>query len=218
MTISSISSSGQSQSIQQTGSRDTLTQEDFLNLLITQMRNQNPLEPMDNNQMATQMVQFGSLDALNNMQKSLEDLTTYQASLGNLQVASLIGKKVEVEGGRLFIDKGTVSESNYQLSKPGKVSIQIYDSTGYLVRSIEEGIKGITPQKLAWDGKNQQGIAVPDGTYRFRVSAVDEKGQPITSISRTIATITGISFENGITYLKLGSEKITLGEIRAILG
>ena len=96
MAISSISSSGQSQSIQQTGSRDTLTQEDFLNLLITQMRNQNPLEPMDNNQMATQMVEFGSLDALNNMQKSLEDLTTYQASLGNLQVASLIGKKVEV--------------------------------------------------------------------------------------------------------------------------
>jgi len=218
MTISSISSSGQSQSIQQTGSRDTLTQEDFLNLLITQMRNQNPLEPMDNNQMAAQMAQFASLDALNNMQKSLEDLTTYQASLGNLQTASLIGKKVEVEGGRLFIDKGTVSESNYQLSKPGKVSIQIYDSTGYLVRSIEEGIKGITPQKLVWDGKNQQGIAVPDGTYRFRVSAVDEKGQPITSISRTIATITGISFENGITYLKLGSEKITLGEIRAILG
>jgi len=84
------------QSMNQTKKKNTLTQEDFIHLLITQMRYQNPLEPMDNNQMATQMVEFGSLDALNNMQKSLEDLTTYQASLGNLQVASLIGKKVEV--------------------------------------------------------------------------------------------------------------------------
>ncbi|MBM4339141.1 MAG: T9SS type A sorting domain-containing protein [Deltaproteobacteria bacterium] len=205
-----------SQAAQKEKKKNTLTQEDFLNLFVTQMRYQNPLEPIDNNQMATQMVQFGSLEALNSMNKILGNIADYQASMNNLQGVGLIGKKVEAVGNGLSIENGKVSEGYYQLSKSGKATIQIYDAQGRLVRTIEAGSKDGSKQKLVWDGKNQQGVTQPNGVYFFQVTALDEKGQSIPVTSSLIDTVKSVSFENGIVYLNLGSRRITLSDILSI--
>jgi flagellar basal-body rod modification protein FlgD len=218
MTISSISSSGQSQSIQQAGSRGTLTQEDFLNLVITQLRNQDPLQPMSSGEMASQMTQFGILDSVNVMNENMEGMLAYQASMYNLTVSNLIGKKVETVGNSLTIEEGAVSKASYQLSQPGNVTIQIYDDNGNLVRTIEDGTKDTSKQTLVWDGNNQQGVKCPNGNYTFKITAVDDKRQSISTTSYRIGTIKGISFKNGITYLDLGSVEITMNQIIAILG
>jgi flagellar basal-body rod modification protein FlgD len=70
---------------------------------------------------------------------------------------------------------------------------------------------------VAWDGKDQNGVKLSDGTYTFRVSAVDGSGQSILTSTSMVGTVTGISFENGITYLMIGSGKITLSDITSIL-
>jgi len=207
----------QSQTAGSTKSKGTLTQEDFMNLFVTQMKNQNPLEPMDSYQMATQLAQFNSVEALQNLTASNKNLELYQATMNNLQLASLIGKKVQASGNTLEKNLGTVSEGYYQLPKTGKVTLQIFGSNGNLVRSIDAGTKDTSEQKFVWDGKDQQGVTLPDGTYTFQVSAVDEKGQSIQVSPYTIGTVTGISFENGISYVHIGSRKITLSEILAIL-
>ena len=219
MSVSSISSlTNPGSATDSTKRKTTLNQEDFLNLFITQLKNQNPLEPMDYYQMASQIAQFNSLDSLNRIYESMELLNAYQSSMNSLQATGLIGKRVEVNGQSLFIQEGKVSEGYYQLSKPGKVKIQIYDNQGQLIRTLDEGMKDTGKQKLVWDGKSQEGIKQKDGKYLLQVIAVDEKGIPIPVNLSRIEIIKGVHFEDGGIYLDLGSEKITLQNIKAILG
>jgi flagellar basal-body rod modification protein FlgD len=221
MSISSVSSATTSSQpatqTDQAKKRNTLNQEDFINLLVTQLRFQDPLNPIDNNQMAAQMAQFSSLESLGKINDSLNAMAANQASTSNVLLAGLIGKKIEAVGSQLSIDQGNVSEGCYQLSQRGKVTMRIYDALGQLVRTIDEGVKEPSKQKLIWDGKSAQGTSLPDGTYAFQVSAVDEKGQAIPVSVSTLGTVTGISFENGMTYLKLGARKVTMGDILSIL-
>jgi len=93
MNLSALSAINQSNESTSQTKKNTLTQEDFFNLFIAQMKYQNPLEPMDNYQMATQMAQFGSLESLNQMTGYLENMAAIQASMGSLQASGLIGKK-----------------------------------------------------------------------------------------------------------------------------
>lgn len=197
--------------------KTSLSQEDFMNLFVTQLKNQNPLEPMDNYQMASQMAQFSSLEALGNISQSLQNLTSYQASMNSLQATGLIGKKVEISGNRLFKEEGSISEGYYKLSQPGKVTINIYDANHQLIRAIEGGVKDTSKQKVTWDGKDQNGNVLPQGTYTFEVTAIDEKGQILKGESWMVGAITGVSFENGIAYMNMKSGKITLSDIVAIL-
>jgi flagellar basal-body rod modification protein FlgD len=218
MSLSALSTATNlNSSTPQTTRKTTLSQEDFLNLFVTQLRNQNPLEPLDSAQMAAQMTQFSSLEALNNISKSLQNLNAYQASINNLQVSGLIGKKVEASGNSLSVSGGKVSEGYYQLGKSGKVTIRIYNGGGNLIRTIEAGVKDTSKQTLTWDGKNQNGESVADGAYTFSVSAVDGGGNSIAVNSRMGNTVSGITFENGVTYLQCGSNKISLSDITAIL-
>jgi flagellar basal-body rod modification protein FlgD len=214
--VSSISTAAnQTSQATETQRKTTLTQADFLNLFAKQLQYQDPLAPMDNYQMATQMAQFEEVQALNDMTQLLQNL---QAS-SSLQGVGLIGKKVEATGNTLSIDqdKKVVSEGSYQLAKPGKVYLQIFDANGNRVRLIDDGVKDTSKQTFTWDGKDQQGNQLPAGNYTFSVSAMDGNNQPIQVTTSRIATVTGISFENGVTYLNLGSGKITINDIIAIL-
>ena len=197
--------------------KKVLTQEDFLNLFTKQLQYQNPMDPMDNYQMASQMAQLNMVQAMDKMSQSVQNLESSQASVNSLQAVGLMGKKVEARGNTLTVDQGKISEGYYQLSKTGKVTIQVQDARGNVVRVIDGGVKDTAKQKFLWDGKSQRGEALPDGQYSFQVSAMDEKGQPVQVQTSKTGTITGISFENGITYLKLGADQITISDLAGIL-
>ena len=196
----------------------TMDQIDFMNLLVVQLQNQNPLEPMDSSQMAAQMAQLGSLQALNDVKSSIQQMVSYLASTNSMNASQLIGKKVEATGNNLSIENGVVSGASYQLSNPGTVTIKIYDSSHRLVRTIDDGAKDGSKQALTRDGKDQNGVKLPDGTYLFEVSAVDTAGQTVSANSWMVGTVKGVSFENGVTYLDIGPGKITLSDIAGILG
>jgi flagellar basal-body rod modification protein FlgD len=197
--------------------KKSLTQEDFLNLLTKQLQYQDPMSPMDNSQMASQMAQLNMVQAMDKMSQSVQNLESAQASVNSLQTVGLIGKKVEAKGNTLTVSNGGVSDGYYQLSKAAKVTIQVQDAQGNIVRVMDGGVKDTGKQKFIWDGKNQLGTALPDGCYTFQVSALDEKGQPLQVQTSKTGTVTGISFENGTTYLKLGADQITINDLTAIL-
>jgi flagellar basal-body rod modification protein FlgD len=201
----------------QTKGKASLTQEDFLNLLVTQMQFQDPMNPLDNYQMAAQLAQLGTIEGINTLTQSIDVMNAYQAATAHLQVVGLIGKKVEAVGDGLIVNQGNPAEGSYQLSRAGRVTIDVFDSNGNLVKTLEEGMKDTTKQKFIWDGLNQSGQRVPDGTYSFKVKALDTQGEPIPVSTGMIGVVTGISFENGITYVTIGSEKVTLSSIFAIL-
>ncbi len=217
MSISPVANSSAAGAQTATAPKKTLTQDDFLKLFTTQLQFQNPLEPLDNNQMATQMAQFNSVEALNNINQSLNTMLTNQSSANNLQAQALVGKKIEARGSGLAIDQGVVSAGSYQLSKTGNAIIQIFDAQGKCVRTIPVGVKDTSKQKLEWDGKNQDGAALPNGNYTFQVTAVDEKGQTIPVTTYRSGLVSGVSFENGSVYFNVGSEKINFGDLTAIL-
>jgi flagellar basal-body rod modification protein FlgD len=218
MAITSVSAqtSASTSSTQSTRKKE-LTQEDFLSLLMAQMKYQDPLNPMDNYQMSAQMAQLGTMEGINKLTQNMSVMNGYQASMSQLQTAGLIGKKVEVAGNHLILHQGNASQGSYHLSKAGKVKIGVYDSQGNLVRVMDEGTKDTAKQNFIWDGKNQVGEKLQDGTYTFKISAVDAKGVPISATSSMSGTVSGISFENGVTYVTLGSGKILLSDISAIL-
>lgn len=208
----------QTSSTAASGKRKTvLSQEDFVNLFVTQMRYQNPLEPMDNYQMATQMAQMTSVESLKSIYEAVEKLAASQTSWSNFQASGLIGKKVEYRGNGLTLEQGAVSEAYYQLASPGKALLQVYDGTGNLVWKSEAGFKDGAKQKFEWNGRNQHGVQLPNGPYFLQVSAVDEKGNPISVTTRGVGTVSGVSLENGTPSFQVGKNKISMSEITAIL-
>jgi len=218
MDTSSITSAANSSSTTAStqSSRTTLTQQDFMNLFITQMQYQDPLDPMNNNEMATQMAQFDTVDALTTMNNTLTQMMTNEASLGNLQATSLIGKTIEASGNNLTIQNGVVSGGAYQLSQPGNVTIQISDSSGNLVQQINAGYQGTSMQSLGWNGTNQQGTTLPDGTYTFKVSATDQSGNAVSVTTYQTGTVSGVSFQNGTAVYQVGGNSINFSNIVGI--
>jgi flagellar basal-body rod modification protein FlgD len=200
----------------QTPAKKQLTQEDFMSLLLAQMKFQDPLNPMDNYQMAAQMAQLSTVNGINKLTEQMEAMSTYQASAAHLQAAGLIGKKVEALGNRMTVQNGK-GEGSYQLTSAGRVAIEIYDGKGNPVKTIEAGQKGAGNQSFTWDGKDLSGRNLPDGTYTFSVKAVDAKGAAIAVSPFMVGVVSGITFENGMTYISIGSEKIMLSDIFGIL-
>jgi flagellar basal-body rod modification protein FlgD len=211
----SSTSSATTQNSQATNTqrKTTLTQADFMNLLLKQLQYQDPLAPMDNYQMASQMAQFESVQSLNDITQLLQN----QQASNSLQEIGLIGKKVEVKGNSLSIDgSGVVSGGSYQLASPGWAYVQIFDAHGNIVRIIDQGARDTSKQTFTWDGKDQQGNQLPAGNYTFQVSAVDKTNQSIQVSTSSIGTVTGISFEGGVTYLNIGPGKVNMSDIIAI--
>ncbi len=218
MSVSSVTSAVNSNSSVATAERKTaLTQDDFMNLFVAQMKYQDPLQPLDNNQMATQLAQFNTVNALATMNNTLSQMMTNQASLSNIQAGSLIGKKIEAKGNTLSIQQGIVSGGAYQLAQPGNAIIQIFDSNGNLVQQIGPAYKDTSVQSLGWNGKNKQGLTLPDGTYTFKVLAADQKGKAVTATTYQLGTVDGVSFENGTAYFQMGGSKVSFSDILAIL-
>jgi len=218
MSVASIASTSTSGSQATAGTKkNTLTQEDFLKLFTTQMRYQNPLEPLDNFQMATQLAQFNTVDSLTRMNETLTQLMAAQNSMSNVQAAGLIGKKVMAQGNRLAIQQGAVSEGMYQLTRPANVVIQILNSQGGVVRQIDAGPRDTSRQTIGWNGKNQAGGALPDGLYTFRVIAVDSQGQLVPVTTYRIGTVEGVSLESGAVTLQVNGDKLAFSDILSIL-
>jgi len=200
-----------------TSKKGALDQADFLKIFVTQLKYQDPLQPLDNYQMASQMAQFSMVESLNSMTASIKSMESSQAAVNNLQAAALVGKKVEVKGNALSLSQGTASEGSYQLDKPGKATIKVLDEKGSLVRVIESGVKDTQKQKFIWDGKNDQGTTLPNGQYSFQVSAVDAQGAAIEVKTTMVGKVEGVTLDQGKAYLQIGSNKVLLSEIIAIL-
>ena len=167
--------------------------------------------------MATQMAQMTSAESLKSIYEAVEKLAASQTSWSNIQASGLIGKKVEYQGNAVTLEQGAVSEAYYQLASPGKVLLEVYDAAGKQVWNSEAGFKDKSKQKFEWNGKDLQGVQLPDGAYLLQVSAVDENGTPISVTTRGVGTVNGVSLENGSYLLQVGRNRISMNEITAIL-
>ncbi len=198
-----------------TPSKDSaLGKDDFLNLLVAQLQNQDPLNPTDSTEFTSQLAQFSSLEQLTNVNENLEYLQMYQSSINNAQAVSFIGKNIYASGDSIQLENGENEEIHFELSEnSSSVFINIYDEAGNLVKYIENGPLGEGKQSVEWDGTDNNGNALPEGIYKFEVMAVDANSDEVQTATYISDTVTGVTFKNGVTYLLAGEMQIPIGDV-----
>jgi flagellar basal-body rod modification protein FlgD len=208
MTIESINSSNESL---QTLQADTLGKDDFLKMLVAQLQNQDPLNPLDGADFTAQLAQFSSLEQLSNMNTQLEVLNLYQASLNNAQSVNLIGKEVTARGDGIKVE-GESADLAYNLSEDASnVTIKIYDKDANLVDTIELGSQQEGENSVAWDCSD-----VAQGDYTFEISAIDANGDEIPVYTIITGQVTGVTFKDGSPYLSVNGQDIPFGNIISV--
>lgn len=146
----------------------------FLRLLTTQLQNQDPLSPMDPNQMTEQLVAFSQVEQQIKTNDQLESLLAFQTLNLTAVGLSFIGKNVEITDDEFTMDGTHGANMSYVMPEGAtKGTVTITDSTGKTVYTTEANLASGT-HKIEWDGKDTNGIAVPAGTYTLKVSAMDE--------------------------------------------
>ena len=195
----------------------TMGKDAFLKLLITQLQHQDPLNPADSTEFTAQLAQFSSLEQLSNVNANLAELKLYQASINNAQAVSFIGKDIVSKGKSLQVKSGQPVACEFELKSAAKqVVVSIYDAAGNFVRDIQSTALSGGKQSLSWDAKDRTGNTVPDGTYSFEVQAEGADGGKVDVTTYSKGTVTGVTFEDGITYLIVGRSKVAIGDVTQV--
>ena len=208
---------GSEKSSAATAASKTMGKEAFLTLLITQLQHQDPLNPADSTEFTAQLAQFSSLEQLSNVNENLNALKLYQASINNAQAVAFIGKDIVAKGNRLEVKGGRASACEFELSAAApRVAVSIYDATGNFIADIQRTALGAGKQSLVWDGKDRNGNPVSDGAYTFEVQAEGAKGEKLGATTFSKGMVSGVTFEDGVTYLIVGGSKIAVGDVTQI--
>ena len=189
----------------------------FLKLLVAQMNNQDPLNPLDNAQVTTQMAQISTVTGINNMSDTVGRLAAQFASLQTLQAAQLTGKSVLVNGNVLAAGAGPAA-GGVQLPAPvDRLSIEIRDANGQVVRTLALGAQPQGLQSFAWDGLDSAGRAAPVGRYTFSAKA-GAGAQDVAVETLSAARIEGVRV-NGteMQLLVAGIGPVAYSDIKQIL-
>lgn len=193
------------------------TEDRFLKLLVTQMRNQDPLNPMDNAQVTSQMAQLNTVSGINKLNDTLTGLTALYQSSQSLQASGMIGHAVLAEGTGLNLQDG-VSIGGAELSGPAdKVVVTITSKAGELIDTMDLGSQPAGIVNFGWDGKNSDGIAVANGTYKFSVKAV-QGGQDVAATPLALGTVNSVTLgTQGPTINASGLGALSFSQIKQIL-
>lgn len=191
----------------------------FLQLLVTQLKNQNPLEPQDNGAFVAQLAQFSSLEGITTLNDTVSGLASNYNSSQALQASSLVGRSVIAPGDKAVVDTTkSLSGTVVVPSSVASATLKITDASGKTVRTIDLGSQKAGNASFIWDGKNDAGEAVPAGTYTFgATTTIDGKSVAlITNLPATVNSVT-ISQTGGELMLNLaGLGSVALSKVQTI--
>ncbi|RPH51292.1 MAG: flagellar hook assembly protein FlgD [Desulfobacteraceae bacterium] len=206
----SVTGSDSSSSVK---AKKDLGKEDFLNLLITQLKHQDPLNPMESQEFSAQLAQFSSLEQLSGMNETLLEIQKNLEANENENILDYIGKVVKTSDNTLSVTGGTVDSSVYSLNDSANVNISIYDALGAEIRSISAGLKEAGEHSVGWDGRDNDGNKVDDGVYSLRINAADQTGASVSSDVYHTGEVTGVTNQNNVPYLMVGKKLVSPDQI-----
>ncbi|WP_348771076.1 flagellar hook assembly protein FlgD [Pseudodesulfovibrio sp. zrk46] len=181
-----------------------MDRDDFLTILVAQLTHQDPLSPMEDTDMTSQLAEFSSLEQLTNINEGINDLGTNMQQTDMLSAVSFIGKEVKAEGYKISVNEGNATSIYYGFGEPvSKIMMNIYDDEGAIIRSIDLGSKQAGSYQYEWDGKNEGGQTVPDGQYGIGILGTDVDGKPVMVQTEISGTVDAVVNESGTQYLRL---------------
>lgn len=190
----------------------------FLKLLVTQLRNQDPMNPMENAELTMQLAQMSTVEGINKLNAGLEALMgSYRASQ-TLQAAGLIGHQVFVAGDRLGLSAEGMAIGGLDLAQAAdKVRVGVLDGSGVVVRKLDLGSLPAGLSRFVWDGRDDGGAALPiEGSYRFVVSA-ELDGKAVKATALTLDEVYSVITEGAGMSLELAHRgRVALDQVRQI--
>jgi flagellar hook assembly protein FlgD len=208
---------GHSDKAESRSAKKELGKDDFIKLMSVQLKHQDPMSPLKNEEMAAQLAQFSGLEQMQNVNRNLEKMSGAGEMRDSMQAASLIGKRVVTDAAKFKLTEDRKVDLSFEL--PGDIEqgkISVFDSKGAIVRDllIDRMDKG--KQSVKWDGRNEKGTFADLGEYTFKISAQNKLGQKVEAVTNTTGIVSGIEFDKGKAVLLVGSERIYMDVVSRI--
>jgi flagellar basal-body rod modification protein FlgD len=198
----------------QTPATNSLGKDDFLKLLIAQMSNQDPLNPSDSTTWVTQLAQYSEVEQMTSVNSNLQSLILAQSSGNQTAATSLVGKDVSFRSSQLTLAGGqAVPISGTLTADVASVSAQISDASGRVVRTLRSGAAAAGSFRASWDGKDDAGNSLPDGTYSIALAGQDAQGNAVDVLSQGSGRVTGVSYASGSARLIVGGNLVSLADV-----
>lgn len=199
----------------------TLDKDSFMQLLIAQLSNQDPLNPQDSTEFASQLAQYTNIELLGNIESSLDESVeaNYQliSSVNNTMAATLIGKEVKIDGNGIVYNGQEDMMLGYDLpTKAHTLTLKIYDSSGNVVREIKDLPKDVGSHKLSWDFTDNNGEKVEEGTYKLVIDAKASNGDEITATEYKYGTIESVRYTSDGTKFFINGVEYNISEVSEI--
>ncbi len=196
---------------------NTIDKNGFLQLLVAQLKNQDPTSSssQDPSAMVQQMTSLSTLEQAQQTNTLLQGLQSSMTGLSQTQAAALIGKTVEVSGSQFNLSSGSAS-MKLNLSSPANVTLTVKNASGQAVSLLPQGHLNAGSNTLTWNGKDANGNQLPDGTYQVSVSATGANGAQTAYTSSVGVKVSGVSVQNGAVNLSAGSSTYALTDVLAI--
>ena len=189
----------------------------FMKLLVTQLQNQDPLDPMDAREMVTQLSELTSVEQLKAIEYRLTALEVATAGMANMEVAGVVGRTVTADADNMRL--GAIGGVEGVFTVEGRatnVTAVVRDASGQAVRTIAMGERFPGQHQISWDGNDDSGARMPAGRYTVEYSAKDSDGNPVNVSTEVQGLVTEISYENGYPELLIGQARVLLGDVTSI--
>lgn len=189
----------------------------FLQLLTTQLQNQDPLDPLDTNQFTQQLVEFASVEQQVNMNTNLQTLISLQQTTEATSALQFLGSTVTATGNTATLSNATGSPATWSLNAaaPATANITITNSSGQTAFTGTTTLNAGT-QTFSWSGQGNSSVIWPDGNYTMTISAVGANGQPVTVSTQVQGVVTGVNLSQNPPLLTVGGQNIALSQIQSI--
>ena len=198
----------------------TMDQGAFLTLFTTQLKNQNPLDPVKNEAFVAQLAQFSQLEATTAMKTSMETMVQSMQGDKMLAGAAMIGRKVAVPNAPAMLLGGQPVQASVDLPNGADgVQMQIMDGRGQVVRKMIYPAQSPGSMKLAWDGMSDSGAAMPDGAYTMQVlaSSLGKAVQPVVNMFSTVRSVSNAGTADNTWLLEVdGGKSVSLADVKQI--
>jgi flagellar basal-body rod modification protein FlgD len=189
------------------GTNKAMGRDAFLKLLVAQLKHQDPLKPQDNAEFVAELAQFSSLEQAMGVNDRLDQMMLQNQGLANANVVNMVGNTATVKGSLITTDgSGLGAPVAFNLGgNTDSTVVRIMDASGRVVRTLDLGARNAGMVRINWDGRSDDGIVQPAGTYAVGVQAADADGGTVIVSQETSGTITAVSFDKGYPVLHLSN-------------
>ena len=196
-------------------SPDKMGKQDFMNLFMFELSNQNPLDPMDSSKMMASLAQLGGMEQMQNVHAELQNITRYQKQMTQMQALNYVNKEISVPKDTVTLEPNKAAKFSFSLTDGAeKIHAEVTRLTdGALVRNIELGKQTKGNHDLIWNGRDNAGKQVAAGDYKVQIQAVDSYGKISDVKTHQLEKVEEVRFEGDTPLLKVGKEFIPFQQI-----